>query len=308
MTRPASKVVLMDKKDIIGLFLKNGIMLSPEEFEAVDEKNYMQLLKKMTGEKNNDDIEIAAPRSGRISCDQFIKICSDKFEFLKSEILKKTEAVSINKGKKLFAEATIVGRVKEATSGGFIIEDITGETEVVTENRDANIGDVVGLKGFFRDNRFFPNQVIWPDIPLDNHPRPFGSRIILAAKITEGMSGLIVCPGPDTETGKHSNVLTGFSKYGTVKISRHQSMFTVIAYNPPDEIREDTAVKILKKRTIADESIVDNAITEVPGILWLFGNKRDWVKNYRGVLIISTSDGSFAEYDGGEVTFGSLSV
>jgi hypothetical protein len=296
----------MDKRDIIGLFLKNGIMLSPEEFEAVDEKNYMQLLKKMSGEKNDGEIEIATPKTGRISCDQFIKICGGKFEFLKSEILKKTEAVSINKGKKLFAEATIVGRAKETTSGGFIIEDITGETEVVTENRDVNAGDVVGLKGFFRENRFFPNQVIWPDIPLDNQPRPFSSRIMLTTKITEGMSGLIVCPGPETETGRQSNVLTGFDRYGTVKISRHQSRFMVIAYNPRDEIREDAAVKMLKKRTIADESIVDNAITEVPGILWLFGNKRDWAKNYRGVLIISTSDGSFAEYDGGEVTFGSL--
>lgn len=36
----------MEKKDILELFLKNGVMLSPEEFVKINEKNYMQMLEK----------------------------------------------------------------------------------------------------------------------------------------------------------------------------------------------------------------------------------------------------------------------
>ena len=38
----------MDKKDILELFLKSGVLLSPEEFEAVNENNYMHVLKEKT--------------------------------------------------------------------------------------------------------------------------------------------------------------------------------------------------------------------------------------------------------------------
>jgi hypothetical protein len=292
----------MEKKDILELFLKNGILLSPEEFEATDEKNYMQLLERRSGEKKDSEVAVFRPKTGKISCEQFIKICSSKFEFLKDEILKKTEAVSINKGKRVFSEATIIGRVKEMTSNGFILEDITGETEVVSEGKDIHISDILGLKGFFRENKFFPNQVIWPDIPLDNSPERSGAGVTLTTKVKEDMSGVIVCP--DSE--KTANVITGFGRFGVIKVSKQHVKSVIIAYSPPNEVSEDAAVKILKKRVIPEKDIVENMITEIPGILWLFNNGRNWTKNYRGVLVISSDSGSFAEYDGGEVVFGKI--
>lgn len=289
----------MDKKEILEMFLKNGIMLSPEEFEAIDEKNYMQALRKMSGEKSGSETVIATPRTGRMTCDQFIRACNAKFEFLRGEILKKTEAVSINKGKKVFSEATIIGRVKESTSRGFILEDITGEIEVVNENKDVRAGDVIGLKGFFKENRFFPSQVIWPDIPLSNSPALSGIRMTLTTKITEGMAGTIICP----EAGKADNVITGFNRLGTIKISKHDARITVLAYSPAGEMGEEAAVRMLKKRVIPEEGIVENLIAEIPGILWIFNNGRNWTKNYRGVLIASSDSGSFVEYDGDEISF-----
>ena len=34
----------MDKKEIIGMFLKKGVLLSPGELEKINKENYMQIL------------------------------------------------------------------------------------------------------------------------------------------------------------------------------------------------------------------------------------------------------------------------
>jgi hypothetical protein len=293
----------MEKRDILELFLKNDVMLSPEEFETIDEKNYMHMLEEKKGASSKDDIIVSKTRSGRISCDQFVRASVNKFEFLRGIILKKTEAVSINKAKKVFSEVTVIGRVKEATSRGFIIEDVTGEAEVFYENRDISVGDVVGLKGYFKENGLFPNQVVWPDIPLDNVPKPPGIRITLTTKVKDGhMPGLIVCP--DSE--KACNVVTGFGRSGSVNITKHGSSLLLMAYSRTNEIKEEDTVKILKKRSLPVDGPVENVMEEIPHIFWLFDNKRNWIKNYRGVIIISTDSESFADYDGQEVGFGKL--
>ena len=293
---------LEGKKDIIGLFLKNGIMLTPEEAGALDEKNYMQVLEKKLSENKKDGAEVYTPKTGRVSCEDFIKGCGRRFEFLRGLLLKKTDAVSINKGKKVFSEATIIGRIKSSTSRGFVLEDITGETEVVSDSMDIKTGDVMGFRGFFRDNSFFPNQTMWPDIPLESSPKPVHMKITLTSKMKEGMPGTIICPG----AMKADNIITGFSRIGTIKISRHGRELFVLAYAPVKETTEEEAIRILKKRTLPDEGATDNVIEDVPGIFWLFGNGKNWTRNYRGVVIISTDADSFAEYDGDEVVFGNL--
>jgi len=291
----------MNKKDIIDLFLKNGVMLAPDELENINEQNYMQVLEKKLGE-TNDEILIAKQSSGKISCGDFIKLSNRKFEFLREILLKKTDAVSINKGRKVFAEATIIGRVKERNANGFVLEDVTGETEVMNENNDVKTGDIVGLRGFFKENRFFPNQIIWPDIPLENNPRPPGAKITLTARIKETMAGLIICPSG----GKAGNIISGFGRLGSIKIKKHGGEIHLLAFSPEREMNDGDAVKTLKKRQISDDGIADNLIADIPGIFWLFNNGKNWTKNYRGVVIISSDSGSFAEYDNGEVHFGGL--
>lgn len=292
----------MDKRDIIDIFLKNGLMLSPEEAEAVDEKNYIQMLEKRLKETKKDEVVVEEPKTGRISCEEFIKIYSRKFEFLRGILLKKTDAVSINKGKKVFSELTIIGRVKDMTPRGFVIEDVTGETEVASDNNSIKTGDVLGLRGFFRENCFSPNQVIWPDIPLENSPRPVHIKITLAPRFREGMGGVVLCPS----ARKADNIISGFGRLGVIKISKHGRDLIVMAYSPSATLTEDEAVKMLKRRQIQEEGMVDDMIYEIPGILWLLNNGKNWTRNYRGVVIISTDADSFAEYDGDDVSFGSL--
>ena len=178
----------MDKKEIIGMFLKKGVLLSPGELEKINKENYMQILESKSGATEKKEHAVKEPMRGKISTEEFIKICNRKFEFLRETLLKKIEAVSINKGRKVFSEVAIIGRVKELTGKGFVIEDVTGETETVTENKGVNAGDVLGMSGFFKENRFFPKQVIWPDIPLENSPKPIQTKITLTTKVKENLA------------------------------------------------------------------------------------------------------------------------
>jgi len=281
----------MNKKEIIGLFLKKGILLSPEELEKINEENYIEILEGKTNEKKDERFVVSEPIKGKISSEEFIKIQNTKFEFLREILLKKIEAVSINKGRKVFSEVAIIGRVKETTAKGFVVEDVTGETEVITENEEINMGDILGVKGFFKANSLFPKQIIWPDVPLENNPKPPGTKITLTTK-TKETNGIVVCPGADPS----EDVITGFEKFGMIKIPKDGEKIRIIAYSPEKDINEEAAVRILKKRLIPEKWIVDNLIREIPNILWLFNNKQNWTRNYKGVVIVSSDEGSFAEY------------
>ena len=292
----------MNKREIIDFFLKRGVLLSPEELEGTNKENYMKILEKKRGKQKDEkgeDFVVEEPKKGKISAEDFIKTYNKKFEFLKEKLLKKTEAVSINKGKKIFSKVTIIGRVKETTPKGFVLEDVTGETEVVEEKEKPNTGDVLGAKGFFKENSFFPEQIIWPDIPLDNNPDTIKKPLTLTTKVKENMNGLIICPKAE---GKDS-VITGFDGLGKIKISNEGKEIIVLAYSPGERFDEEEAVKVLKRRIVPEDEILDNLITEIPDIFWLFDNEKNWTRNYRGVIIISTSKSSFAEYEKGNIKF-----
>ena len=289
----------MDKRKVVELFLKEGVLLSPEEMEKINEENYLQMLR----EKKNEDgveCEVKKPRWGKVTTEEYVKMYNENFEFLKNLLLKKTRAVSIDKGRKIFSEVTIIGRVKEIKGSGFVLEDVTGETEVSCDNRDVNVGDVIGLKGRFRENVFFPEQVIWPDIPLGNEPKLTGRRVVLTPS-PKGSEGEIVI-SPIAKEG----VIGGFGKRGEIIIKNKEGEMRILAYSPPEKLGEDEAVKLLKKRRLPDEKNPDNAIRKIPHIFWLFNNSANWSRNYKGVTIISTNKGSFAEYENGRVRFGKL--
>lgn len=290
----------MSKREIVGMFLKKGVLLSPEDLEKINKENYMQTLEKKTSETKKQIV--IEPKRGEMSSEEFIKTYNKKFEFLREILLKKIDAVSINKGRKVFSEVAIIGRVKDITARGFIIEDVTGETEVIGENKDVKVGNVLGMKGHFKENSFFPKQTIWPDISLENTPKPIGANITLTTKTKETMNGLVICPNAKPS----ENMITGFDKLGLIKMSKDGKEIRIVAYSPKNEINEEEAVKILKKRMISEEGIIDNLITEIPDILWIYNNKRNWTRNYKGVVIVSSEENSFAEYRGEGIKFGKI--
>ncbi|MEM5871619.1 MAG: hypothetical protein QW051_01970 [Candidatus Aenigmatarchaeota archaeon] len=294
----------MDKKDILEFFLERGILLKPEELDNINEENYMQFLENKLKE-NKENIIIETVKKGKITNEEFIKNLNKNFEFLNDLIVKKVDVVSINKAKKITSNLTISGRVKEKTPKGFILEDLTDEVEIIYEEKENDyikIGDIFGVNGYFKGNIFFAKKIIWPDIPLEPKANHINMKITLTSKIKEDMSGFVICPHAKTS----DRIIGGFRRIGKIKIVKDGSEFIILAFSPKNnKINEMDAVKILKRRMLP-ELLIDNLIKEVPDIFWLYNNGKNWFKNYKGVMIVSTNENSFVEINNEEINFGEI--
>ena len=304
----------MNKKQIMSAFLKEGILVPPEMWGEVNEKNYMEILellkkgkrKKEAPQGKGKETKSTKNTDKSVFVEDIINYYEKKYNFLKNLLLKKMDAVSINKGKKLFSKTSIIGRVKDKTPKGVVVEDITGETEVITDNKNVREGDVVGLIGWFKEGVFFPEKIIWPDIPLTTE-REETPDLLLAEKLTEKItkkedSGeLIITPGPETKKTTPSYI----------NLSRKGIQLSVLFFRPRKPVTESEILGFLKRRELPCEDGVgvntSCLIEKIPNIIWLAGNKENWNRNYKGIILISTNKESFYELKkNGEGRFGKI--
>lgn len=295
----------MNKKQILSMFLEEGVLIPPDLLEKVDEENYEEVLKSLKGEKKTGD-EARTPtkaekKRNEASVKDFLDYYSRKYEFLKGVLLKKMEAVSINKGKKIFSKTSIIGRVKEKTASGFIIEDVTGEAEVATESKGILPGDVIGLKGWFKEGGFLADEVVWPDIPLTNTARV--PKFLLARRLTEGIRerserGVVINLGSEGKETPNPDHIT---------VMHRNEKISVLVFKPEKAIGNEGVAWFLKRRELPHrggmEIYTSHLIEKIPNILWLAENKENWTKNYKGIIIVSTDHKSLFEYteeDGGK--------
>lgn len=287
----------MDKREIVSLLLENGIMLTPEELERTDERKCRELVGKGSPGKEGCSIKVLSGARGKITASEFVKKHREKFEFLKDVLAKKTEAVSINKGRKVFSEVSVIGRVRETRGNGFLLEDVTGEAEVVSGEKDINPGDILGVRGNFRDNKILSSQIIWPGIPLvQARTAPKDIRIIFSAR-KKKTGSFLVCPEPG------GTIEEGFGSAGFIKIERPEGHVSILAYSPSGKLSKEECILILKKRSLPQEAGPDTLIRHVPDIFCVYNNADNWTQNYKGVIIISVEEKSAAEYDNGSVRF-----
>lgn len=300
----------MNKKQILSMFLKDGVLVPPDMLEKTNEENYKEILEslkeKREPEKRAKTTTEAVEGKKEATVKDFLDYYNRKYEFLKGVLLKKLDAVSINKGKKIFSKTSIIGRIKEKTGRGFVMEDVTGETEVITDNTNVSPGDVMGLKGRFREGGFFPEEVVWPDIPLTS--KGGLPDILLTGKLTQGIKEgrgkdtIIIELDPDKKGTPNPNRISIFQ--GERKIS-------ILAFKPKKTIGDQDAVKFLKKRELPhkEEAGIYTAflIEKIPDVVWLVENKENWTKNYKGILVVSTGRGSLFEYkEGSGGKFGNI--
>lgn len=277
----------MDKRNIIKAFLRQGMLLSPDELDGINENNYRDVLEKRAGKTGHGDGGKAAKgvrkRETWLTTAEFVKRHNENFEKIKKMLLKKTDAVSVNKGKKVFSESTLIVRVREKTPRGFFAEDVTGGAEIVTEKDEINEGDVIAVTGRFRDNLFYPRQVTWPDVPLVNKPGDPGRIIVLGGG--GGNDGVT----PDRKC--------------RLKRDMFDKDYLVVSYSGENEIDRERAVGFLKRRMIPGAGVVGEVIDNVPDVFWLHNNGENWTRNYRGVIIVSTEKGSKAVINRRDVRF-----
>jgi hypothetical protein len=301
----------MDKKETLREFLKHGVMPSPEDLERVNENNYEQILHSYIDQPPTTEIpkqvqvvaeslkEESKPDSSvsvsvirpekkkRASVYDFTNMYKKRYEILRDIILKKTQAISINKVPSVSSEICVIGVVKETGERSFVIEDTTGSIEVVAETSSIETDDIIGVKGIPRDGKLIPKEIVFPDISLANKPATANVDIIL---------------NQDKEhravtAAQNKAVMTADIEWILIKSGDQETL--LLFYGEQKTMNKNEATLLLRKRSLPYkiDRIQETTIEQAPNIFWLASNDANWKENYKGVVIISTDNASSAEYN-----------
>jgi hypothetical protein len=180
--------------------------------------------------------------------------------------------------------------VKDVVQAGFVLEDITGEIEVMHSGNDISANDVLGVKGHVREGKLFASELVWPDISLS---RPM-HRIAGAALV------LTECPD---KAPKDTNLLLSSVKApgmqavqspGWATITKDKKGIAILSYIPgtdadPKEWLKKRCLPLPKKAIPGSSNPF--VLDPVPDILWVIGSEQK-KEVYKGVLIVYTGKGS----------------
>jgi len=292
------KKVFMDKKEIVKTFFEHNILLSPQMLEMINENNINEILSRakqsdtpiitdLSPKEISVEVRKAAQKKS-LSPQDFAKYYNNKCDGIKNILLKKIgkekEVVSINKTKNAFSDVLVIGMVKELTPQGFVLEDMTGEVDVISK-QTPSMDDVVCVKGLVREARLFAKELILPDIPLSREIVRIDASILLTTD--ENANFVIVFNAEGKEAKK-----TLTSNPSWVSISKNSKKASILVYKPLEEADKQQAINYLKKRHLTPQrnQITSNEdyflLDPIPDILWLV-QKNSWMENYKGVNIIS---------------------
>jgi len=309
------------KEKIVEQFLKEGVLLSPETLEKITETNLEHMLEKgkksksfvfsfqeEKPEKPEPVIEVRRPQKRqKLQPQDFTKYYNTRFEGLRDILLKKTEdVVSVANAKKSSSAIATIGMVREQTQRGFIIEDTTGNAEVISKSEDVGIDDVIGVKGAVKEEKLFAEEIIWPDISMSHkHYRP-DFTLTLSEK-TEHKDGILITPEAVYGFDKKK---TSIPNPGWITISKDSIITTILVYKPEKKATQKEVLSWLRKRHLCpDKNQIRGTddpflIDIIPDVLWIVSDER-WTDNYKTVIIVSSDGNVPAEVNlaTGEVVF-----
>jgi len=320
------------KKEIVKKALEAGILLTPSLMETLDEKKLEEMINeakqkdktilterdKAAGVKLVIRVKRVLPKT-KLTPEDFAKYYNNKYEGIKKLLLKKLDAVSINKVRESYDKISVIGMVKESTQRGFVLEDPTGEIEVISNNEPAT-DDVIGVKGTAREGKIIEKEIILPDIPLNYESKKTQKlSLFLTTSLTDKARALaqstkftlIPKLGDEKLNEKEKKqVITEFTNPTWITISFQGNEMNILVYRPHEEIEQKQAIDFLRKRHLSPErnKILGPddyfLIEPIPDIVWLISPKR-FLENYKGVTIISCESPDAARADLGtrEVEF-----
>ncbi len=283
----------MQKDKIVRRFLEEGILLSPQTLESIDDADIEGTIQQARKEKclvfgtKKAPYELVIEKitiKDRLQPADMASFYKKKFEGLKRILETKVEAVSINRAGKAFGSATIIGMVSEILPNGFVVEDTTGAIDVMSKDKP-DIDDVIAVKGVGREGKFFASEIIFPDISILRKTRSIDMSITFLDEQKE--SGADICFS--FEPLKDCNVLPN---PGHIRLKKGEESMYIIAYRPPFPITCKKAADLLKKRHLQLErnqigSDKDSFImADEPEIIWLHSNAAEKFV-YKGTLIVS---------------------
>jgi len=304
------------KEEIVKRFLEEGVLLTPDALGKITESNLQAALDKAVqsksavfsfhadGQQPAITIEVRKlQKKVKLSPQDFAKHYNAMFEGLRGMLQKKMEdAVSVANAKKSGSSISTIGMVREQTQRGFIIEDTTGNAEVISKSEDVGIDDVIGVKAGVKEERLFAEEIIWPDIPMSRkHSRP-EMEIILADKKKEGGEAAFCsesgCEGEIVITPEAvyaDRKKTSLPNPGWITITKDGANVTILVYRPDKPASQKEVLTWLRKRHISpDKNQVRGTddpflIEPIPDLVWIISGEQ-WVEMYKSVIVVS-SDG-----------------
>jgi hypothetical protein len=301
----------MNKKEIVAEFLKRKILVTPEMLNQITEENYKEFLEKfgkkethVVKKQNEFKVEIKEMKPNKkISVKDVVDSYNEKYKILRDILLKKTEAVSLNKAKSLSSKVSLIGIVTDITQNGFIVEDTTGSVEVFTKSaKEISLDDIVALTGYFKQERFFLDEIIWPDVPLSHTTNEIENlRLVFSAKPCKDSEHDFMITTENVVENKEKTIVVSQNP-GWVKISKGKEETLVLVCRSDEVVTQDKAIQLLKKRSLphTNKNLAERfLINPIPNIVWFFSgkNKENWAKNYKGVVLISSNSECCAKFD-----------
>jgi len=312
----------MNKKDMVKVLFDNKILISPGLLKGLEDNQLDAII------NNKEDIKVvvekipsrASPKPGkeaepakktatvsgisvkvktraekkRLSPEDFVRHYSKKFEALQKMLLKKTDAVSINKIGSNSSPIAVIGMVKEMRPNGFLFEDPTGEIEVsVSHENKVSVDDVIAVKGFSKNGRLLGREIIFPDIPL-THPIDVVTATLLLSHTEPKTKADVVCL-PDRVVSEGE--MTKLGNPAWVSVTKEGKTARLLVYKPKAEATLDDAVGFLRKRVMPSERVSDISdyeqftMEEIPDVFWLVSGESG-TKIYKGVIILSCGGGA----------------
>jgi DNA polymerase II small subunit/DNA polymerase delta subunit B len=311
------------KQQIVKQFLEAGILLTPDSLDKITEKNAARLLEEASKEGSlvfslkEEEQELLAEvrkfqKKQKFTTQELARYYSARFEGIKEMLEKKMEGVvSVSNSRKSLAPISTIGMVRERTHRGLIIEDTTGEAEVVTKSEEPQPDDVIGVKGHVKEGKIFADEIIWPDVPLNHISSRPSMQIILSEKDSH-KGEFAITPeavfGPDKRKAALPNP-------GWITIAKDSRRATVLVYSPGKAVSAKEAFGWLKRRHLSPEktqirSTDDPFLIEpIPDLVWIVmpGKKKEggesisipesWSESYKGVIIVASDGAQPAEVD-----------
>lgn len=310
----------MDTESVVRELTQRGIIVTPEMLEKIRKgetglpPTQPREEKKRTERPPKPTLSVKIRKTERLpkmSPQDFISYYNKRYEGLKSILLRKMEALSINKIKDTFSEVSVIGMVRDKTPGGFIIEDATGDIVVVGAG-EVEPDDVVGVRGTIREGQIFLTELIWPDVPLNNKTGNIqGTTLLLTTGLGENIMenlddfSLVFVSGGEAgglSAGARKNVIAGLPNPCHATIKKENSELTLLIYVPEKKIAPENAARLLRRRHLSPEkkhifSTSDPFLIEpVPDIFWIVADKQH-VERYKGVTIIMSREGDAVKFE-----------
>ena len=246
----------MDKREIVQALFKAGILVTPDILGRVTKEDIEGIIK-------SGDFVVERIQSS-LTVQDYTTFLKEKYEGISRMLVEKGPPVSVSNSKNL-TDVYLVGMVREHTYVGFLLEDPTGDIEVIDKNTSdkPGISDVVGVRGFVREGKIVMQELVYPDIPIPKEVKRFKKNIVLKGKELEIEAG-----------GKAVKAIEGRASLDGIDILVFEG-----DGDPKDW---------LKKRHLPGQirGPRDNYIIEnIPDILWAVG-KSNSVEFYKGVMIV----------------------